>query len=88
MSDCPLLWRVMIDSYCDATHSVAREMGTIAIGTAAEIRAVRDWLVPEEAEPWGKAQAERQRLRDLLTAEADRAECGDPTRSENDATNP
>lgn len=58
-------------------------------GYAAEIRALRDWLVPEEIEPTGmrpcgdtySAQSikrgERQRLRALLTTEADRAERGD-----------
>ena len=50
---------------------------------------LRDWLVPEEAKPTGmrpcgdtySAQSikrgERQRLRALLTAEADRAERGE-----------
>ena len=56
-------------------------------GYAAEIRALRDWLVPEmphpgESEFWPDADTERewqhnQRLRALLTAEADRAERGD-----------
>ena len=46
---------------------------------AAEIRALRDWLVPEEEADDDDSfavipQGERQRLRALLTAEADRAE--------------
>ena len=52
-------------------------------GFAREICALRDWLVPREDAPppagypsWGKWQ-ERQRLRALLTAEAERAERGD-----------
>lgn len=50
-------------------------------GYAAEIRALRDWLVPEESiedAPGrfvnGCCLGERQHLRALLTAEADRAE--------------
>ena len=73
----PPLWEVL-----------EQATGTVANWDAA-IRALRDWLVPEEAEPSGmrpcgdtySAQSikrgERQRLRDLLTAEADRAERGD-----------
>lgn len=48
---------------------------------AAEIRALRDWLVPEEPlydgdQRWELERDERQRLRALLTTEADRAERG------------
>jgi hypothetical protein len=58
-------------------------------GYAAEICALRDWLVPEEPQPQQSAMAfsdwnlkievwdDRQRLRALLTAEADRAEKGE-----------
>lgn len=78
----PPLWRQMTDAYCDATDSVVRDMETIAIGTAAEIRALRDWLVPEEGPRPGLSYMgtrwdERQRLRAVLTAEADRAEQGE-----------
>lgn len=69
------LWEVMEES----TGTVA-EWGDM-------IRAVRDWLVPEEQEPENAFETEgyvpmrlredRQRLRALLTAEADRAERGD-----------
>jgi hypothetical protein len=64
--------------------------GTPRDATAAEIRALRDWLVPEELEPTGmrpcgdtySAQSiksgERQRLRALLTAEAELAENTEP----------
>ena len=41
---------------------------------AAEIRALRDWLVPEEVPPLGPAGKAHMQLRALLTAEADRAE--------------
>jgi hypothetical protein len=68
----PPLWREMADAYCEATDSVARDMATIAIGNAAEIRALRDWLVPE-----GLLTADETDIRDLLTIEADRAERGD-----------
>jgi len=58
------------------------------------IRALRDWLVPEETPitdnlPRGCystssiKQDERQRLRALLAAEAERAERGDQSTSEN-----
>jgi hypothetical protein len=56
---------------------------------SAEIRAVADWLVPEEQEPRGVqvaadtysaqriCQHQRQALRQRLLAEADRAERGE-----------
>lgn len=52
---------------------------------AAEIRAVRDWLVPEEKAPTLMRGPDlerlcaRQHLRALLTTEADRAEQNDNT---------
>lgn len=54
---------------------------------ACVIRAVRDWLVPEETMPSDELSSwdrlwERQRLRALLTAEADRAERGDQSTSQ------
>jgi hypothetical protein len=61
--------------------------GTPRHATAAEIRALADWLVPEEAPPHRGMRpggsdlthqetlsVERQRLRQILLAEADRAE--------------
>ena len=65
----PPLWREMIDAYAEATGSTASDMQTIAIGTAAEILAVRDWLKGQlpEGGAWHV----------LLTAEADRAERGE-----------
>ena len=84
------LWQVMADAYAKATDSNIRDSALIACGNAAEIRALRDWLVPEESDPspegtqadsfaiadWYRWH-ERQRLRALLTAEAERAERGD-----------
>lgn len=76
----PPLWQVMQKAAALAPEGVP----TIS----AELRALRDWLVPEESEPTGmrpcgdtySAQSikrgERQRLRALLTTEADRAERG------------
>lgn len=72
-----LLWKVMIDSYCDATHSVARDMETIAIGTAAEIRAVRDWIEQRQVEDYVSPLPDVREVIGWLTAEADRAERGD-----------
>lgn len=62
----PPLWREMSDAYCQASDSIAVDMQTIANHTAAEIRAVRDWLKRElpEGGAWYV----------LLTAEAERAE--------------
>ena len=86
----PPLWRVMDRAAYPQPHPPGHNY------RAAEIRALRDWLVPEGAEwpnaderwpedintpqDWmygGVEHAERQRLRSLLTAEADRAERGD-----------
>lgn len=87
MTDTPIrppLWQEMIDAYAEATGLTAGDMQTIAIGTAAEIRALRDRLLPEEdVIPDGDLteQAyrsdERAGLRAILTAEADRAERGE-----------
>ena len=76
----PPLWRVMKKAWETTTPDYDGSY-------AAEIRALRDWLVPEtpnpgEVEFWPDDDAERewqysQRLRALLTAEADRAERGD-----------
>jgi hypothetical protein len=51
-------------------------------GYAAEIRALRDWLVPEEEPPTADDRLARDwtvrmRLRDLLTEQAEIAERGD-----------
>jgi hypothetical protein len=79
----PPLWRVMDTAIAEAQMD-ARATSLYA----AEIRAVRDWLVPDGQEPsehlfdgdsnpqWDRWK-ERQRLRALLTAEADRAERGE-----------
>lgn len=76
------LWRVM-----EAAFIEGRKPGfSDRQGYAAEIRALMEWLVPEEPMgTFGDAKAlvrtimrdERQRLRALLEAEADRAETGD-----------
>ena len=70
------LWQVMQKAAALAPEGVP----TIS----AELRALRDWLVPEETiedAPGrfvnGCCLEQRQRLRALLTAEADRAERGD-----------
>lgn len=77
------LWKVL-----EAAYFKGRSPGFAeGPGYAAEIRALRDWLVPEEKAPpqrqdiggWNSwhdnlCWKERQRLRALLTAEAERAE--------------
>lgn len=81
MTDPRPLWEVMYHSFWKCPKE------NWHLSCAYMIRAVRDWLVPEEQEPENAFEAEgyvpmrlredRQRLRALLTAEADRAERGD-----------
>ena len=79
----PPLWEVMQDAGSNAP-------GTPRDAIVAEIRVMRDWLLPEEPPPHRGMRpggtsltyqetlsVERQRLRALLTAEADRAEKGE-----------
>ena len=76
----PPLWEVMYEAFWRCPKENWR------LSCAYMIRAVRDWLVPEEPSPsefefWPDAESERdwqhnQRLRSLLTAEAERAETG------------
>lgn len=80
----PPLWDVMRTAYDAAPPAPmdADNNWTVRRGYAAEIRALRDWLVPEEPlydgdQRWELERGERQRLRALLTTEADRAERGD-----------
>ena len=82
----PPLWLVMHKAHNDACDP----FGTaVLFAYAEEIRALRDWLVPEEPPPHRGMRpggtnltyretlsVERQRLRALLTAEANRAERG------------
>lgn len=80
----PPLWKVIDEAITETGDDVLCNAAS-----SAAIRALRDWLVPEETEPTGmrpcgdtySAQSirrgERQRLRALLTAEADRAERGE-----------
>jgi hypothetical protein len=96
-ADRPPLWEVMRKAYDTSPLAPmdADDDWTDRHGYAAEIRAVRDWLVPEELEPKGHqpngevslawdAWKQRQRLRALLTTEADRAERGDHSTSGKD----
>ncbi len=88
----PPLWRVMFDAYDTSPPAPADADNdwTDRHGYAAEIRALADWLVPEEPPPHRGMRpggtnlthretlsVERQRLRALFTAEADRAEKGE-----------
>ncbi len=73
----PPLWEVMYDAWCKTTDPLISDQAAVEHGTAAEIRALRDWLVPEEAPPLGPAGKAHMALRALLTTEADRAERGD-----------
>lgn len=75
------LWQVMETAY----HKHRDPGLSERYDYAAEIRALRDWLVPEEPEPEPGDRYEQrhiiwrhnQRLRNQLAAEADRAERGD-----------
>ena len=82
----PPLWEVMSAAYGTAkipegASDVTRDLSEV-FGTAAEIRAIADWLVPDQIHDLTHGSIselkwrERQRLRDLLLAEADRAEAG------------
>ncbi len=78
--DHPPLWEEMQEAVIAAPLATRNPAGTVA---AAQIRAVRDWLLPEESiedAPGrfvnGCCLEDRQRLRALLTAEAERAERG------------
>lgn len=82
--DRPPLWRVMERASTDAEAAYYPFASSDRV-LAAEIRALRDWLVPEQPEPQPGDRYEQrhiiwrhdQRLRAILTAEADRAELGD-----------
>lgn len=88
MADPRPLWEVIEQAWWSSVDTENLHCSPPASDQAAYvIRAVRDWLVPEEQEPENAFEAEgyvpmrlredRQRLRALLTAEADRAERGD-----------
>ena len=82
--DRPPLWRVMGQAAIDA-EAAYHPFASSDLVLAAEIRALRDWLVPEQPEPQPGDRYEQrhiiwrhdQRLRAILTTEADRAEQGD-----------
>ena len=95
----PPLWRVLRQAHAEDTGTIQYSNGTPPVlgepdhlTWAAEIRALRDWLVPEEdahealfpslpADTLDHALAaqrgQRQALRALLTTEAERAEKGE-----------
>jgi hypothetical protein len=67
----PPLWEVLRNARFDV-YRKAIGQPTEEEYAAAQIRALRDWLVPE-----GLLTADEADIRDQLTAEADRAERGD-----------
>ena len=84
----PPLWQVMADARPPGLTTQARFWMYERDCFAAEIRALADWLVPEEPEPPdGYAETSagyrhtvwevHDELRDRLLAEADRAEAGE-----------
>lgn len=87
----PPLWRVMQEVFANDVGEIDDGYGTIFgdpdhTTWAAELRAVADWLVPEEPNLTREEAAElvlwsewmaRIRLRDRLLAEAARAEAGE-----------
>ena len=86
----PPLWKVVDEAWWSLVNTAEPHCDPPASDQAAcVIRALRDWLVPEEPEPriyehcdrddlvaWHRWD-ERQDLRALLTAEAARAEQGE-----------
>lgn len=79
------LWEEMRTAYdCSTAPNGTTDDWTERDGFAAEIRALRDWILAElatdpEDEGWGPSNLiELPDLEALLTAEADRAERGDP----------
>lgn len=82
----PPLWKAMTQARYESDGA---RLASVRHATAAEIRALRDWLVPEKPEPRLSEHCDRddlvtwhrwdeyQELRDRLTAEADSAERGD-----------
>ena len=75
----PPLWQLMAGAW--SARVIVGRPDAERLAIAAEIRAVRDWLVPEEEAPaddrLSRDWVTRMRLRDKLTAEADRAERGE-----------
>lgn len=67
----PPLWEVMYQAFWRCSKENWR------LSSAYMIRALRDWLVPEEAPPLGPAGKAHMALRALLTTEAARAERSD-----------
>jgi hypothetical protein len=82
----PPLWEVMRDALSAIPKDTIFKGGDgfVRVCVAAQLRAIADWLVPEE-DPFvfetGSAdwfyQRNRERLRRQLRAEADRAEAGE-----------
>jgi hypothetical protein len=79
----PPLWEVLQNARFDVYRKAIGNPTEQEYG-AAQIRALRDWLVPEPEEPGFTATdeafaiwEERKALRAVLAAEADRAERGD-----------
>lgn len=89
MADRESLWKVMDRAYTELFETITgpddKEDIAPETGYAAEIRAIADWLVPEDPmvveggrtyeQNW--LAAERERLCNLLLAEADKAEIKD-----------
>ena len=78
------LWRVLQDAYSVTQQPDIFSEENERLTIAAEIRAVRDWLVPEDGPrpgiSWPMERAAwdaRQSIRATLTTEADRAERGE-----------
>jgi hypothetical protein len=74
-ADRPPLWRVMEAAVKSAPTFEFEDLA------AVELRAIADWLVPEEPlyggdHRWELERDQRQAIRKKLLAEADRAEAG------------
>lgn len=84
---CQPLWAAMRDAYCEATDLEPFDTEDIAIGNAAEIRAVAAWIENRQVDEYAVLLPEVREVIDWLTTEAKRAEAG-PCQDKDGPLNP
>jgi len=70
----PPLWEVMAQARYESDGAFYRSVG---LATAAEIRAVAEWIEKCQVEDYGRVLSDVRDVIEWLTAEADRAERGE-----------